>query len=232
MRSNTLSLRPTGSAARAGDRVEAVRPGVAGDRAVPGVAHAVRAREEVVDREVLGRVVAHRQRAPLLGRLLLADEVLDEPAVAVRELLGDRGRPVLGVEALVERLPRPVERGLAGPERKHRDPLPAVVLVPLVAVQPVHVRQPVALQVAEHVVERSVLHHQDDDVVDLPQVRESSVRAQRRRAGSSFGSAGSRGTHCRTFPIQGLLIEDVPVSRNTPDQTSPRCRIVQRTAFT
>ena len=68
-----------------GERVEAVGPGVAGDGAMPGVADAVAAGEEVVEGQVGGVVVAHRQGAPLGWRLLFADEVLDEAAVSIGE---------------------------------------------------------------------------------------------------------------------------------------------------
>jgi hypothetical protein len=53
---------------------------------------------------------------------------------------------------------------------------PCRVLVPHRGLEPVHLRvDPLELQVPEHVVERPVLHHQDDHVVDLPEVRRTRV---------------------------------------------------------
>jgi hypothetical protein len=125
------------------------------------VADAELAGQELVDRQVLGRVVRHHEPGVGASRLPRLHEVRDEAAAVVRQLLVDAPAGVARVLRLLHRRPR---------RRVH--------VVGLTAVLVAH-RERRALDVgaalldrqeAEHVVERPVLHHQDDDVVDLAEV--------------------------------------------------------------
>ena len=155
----------------AGERVEAVRPRVAGERREPAVADQERLREVVVDGERVGVVVADDDLRVGDVRVLLR-EVLDEAARVALQLLVDAVGRVARVVGLVERRPL---------ELVHRVRL-AGVLVLHPGLQAVDVVAPaLEAQVAEHVVEGAVLEHEHDEVLDLREVLEVGgvVRAAR-----------------------------------------------------
>jgi hypothetical protein len=133
----------------------------------------------VVGGQVLGRVVAHRDHPEVLADLVLGlaalDEGLHEAAVEevarpVADLDLDAVLGVVGVKALAQRLAGPLDGVGVGVERGDRDPAPVGGEVVLLAGQAVDVGHAVAGEVAEHVIERAVLHHHDDDVLDPGQV--------------------------------------------------------------
>ena len=154
-------------------RVQPIRPGRARHRAEPAVADHELAREMVVHGQLAPVVVAHHHVAEL--RLLpLLGEVRDEAAHVVAHLL--------------RRAPAAVARVLV---LRQRGSLQVADLVLLASVGVRHARlQPVDVrslglerEVPEHVVEGAVLEHEDDDVVDLAEVREIGVgRRDRSRA--------------------------------------------------
>jgi hypothetical protein len=76
---------------------------------------------------------------------------------------------VIGVERLLERLPLPLDPVRLRVESAHADLVAVSVEVELAPREPVDLRHPVTLQVSEHVVERAVLHHHHDDVLEPPQ---------------------------------------------------------------
>src|SRR3954466_3638847 len=80
-------------------------------------------------------------------------------------------RRVVGVQALLQRLTRPLDDVRFGVERVHPDLAAVLVVVDLRAGQTVHVGHLIALEVAKHVIERAVLHHHDDDVLERAQPR-------------------------------------------------------------
>ena len=134
----------------------------------------------VVGRQVAAVVVAHDDVDELRLRALLR-EVGDEAAHVVRDLLGDAGAAVAGILVLRERGPLQV---------------PDLVRLALVAVrharlQAVDVGPPrFEAEVPEHVVERPVLEHEHDDVVDLAEVGEGRVGR-----GRHVGRRASRPSH-------------------------------------
>ena len=149
----------------AAERVEPVRPRRAWDRAVPAIADGKLARQMVVRRQVAAVVVAH-DHVDELRLLALLREVGDEAAHVVADLLGDARAAVAGILVLRERCPLEV------PD--------LVVLAPIdvrhARLQPVDVGPPrFERQIPEHVVERPVLEHEHDDVVDLAEVGEGRV---------------------------------------------------------
>ena len=140
------------------------------------VADAEVGREVVVDRELRGGVVGHhRPRRVALQRRLRARRpvVLGEPAHrAAGDLLLDVDVPVPRILRLDQRRAlRPVHRPALA-VRLVRQPLAQTLQIGAAAVD---------REVAQHVVERPVLHHQDDDVVDLG----DKVAADRHRPGQS-----------------------------------------------
>jgi len=143
----------------AGDGVEPIREGRAAYRAEPAVADAEPPREKVVDRKLLAVVVAHDDdrldRARICSRL---DVVGGEAAVPARELLVHARARVARVLLLCEGRPLEPEDGVRA----------TVVLVRHAVAQAVDV-EPVLLEVevAKHVVERAVLEHEHDHVLDV-----------------------------------------------------------------
>jgi hypothetical protein len=126
----------------------------------------------VVDREVASVVVAH-DHVHELRLLAFLREVGDESAHVPAHLLGDAGAAVARILVL-----------------RQRRPLEVANLVRLAAVDVCHARLqavdvgPAGLdrQVAEHVVERAVLEHEHDDVVDLAEVLKGRVGGRGRGA--------------------------------------------------
>ena len=145
----------------AGGGVAAVRHGRARYGAEPVVADAELAREEVVDGQMRGRVVRHHDAGVGAAALAGLHEVRDEAAGVARELLVHAPARVARVLRLGHRRPRRRVDGerLAAIVVLHRERRPLDVGASLLD-----------RQEAEHVVERPVLHHQDDDVVDLAEV--------------------------------------------------------------
>ena len=95
----------------AGKGIEPVRPCITGNRAMPGVTDAEVAGEVVVDRDVFGGVVAHRDDPKITSDLVLGvaalDECLDESthwciAVAATDLCLDPNLGVVGIELLLQ----------------------------------------------------------------------------------------------------------------------------------
>jgi hypothetical protein len=102
----------------------------------------------------------------------VAGEVGDEPAAVVAELLVDTRARVIGILCLAG------ERG-APAERMHRMRRAVRRDVGLPAGEPVYVVATVERQVSEHVVERAVLEHQHDYVLDLLKILHARVNAHR-----------------------------------------------------
>jgi len=148
----------------------------------------------VVDGQVAAVVVAHHDVDELRLRAALR-KVGDEAAHVVRDLLGDAGAAVAWV--LVLRQGRTLE-------------VPNLVALALVAVrharlQAVDVRAgALEAEVAEHVVERAVLEHEDDDVLDLLQVGRGFV-GDRLDVGRPGGRSLRRGTLLRRSSLSGHL---------------------------
>ena len=165
----------------AGRRVAAIRHRRARDGTEPVVADAELAREEVVDGQMFRRVVRHHDAGVGAAALAGLHEVRDEAAAVVGELLVHAPTRVARVLRLGHRRSRRrmnVER-LAAILVLHRRRGPLDVFAALVD-----------REEAEHVVERPVLHHQDDDVVDLAEVV------------VGLGHARTRGADCAAVRIR------------------------------
>ncbi len=144
------------------------------------VAHAVVAGEVVVYGQFPAVVVAHHKTR--IGLWMSGDEIRYEATVVVLELAVHITPAVFWVEPFQ---PRATERvhGIGAP----------VVLVNHARLQSLHLgHNTVELQVAEHVVERAILHHQNYDVIDLAEVPAART-SQRNPARSLFGQARPEG---------------------------------------
>ena len=123
----------------------------------------------VVHRQVPVCVVAHHIAGMHLGRAApLVHVGLDKAAVLVLQLVVDRAATVRRVLRLGQLRHRQLVHTEAQPVVLRELPATVVVDVCHPRLQSVQLR-PAALQtqIAEHVIERAVFHHQHDDVLDL-----------------------------------------------------------------
>ena len=149
---------------RARDRVKAVRLRRPGDRRMPVVADAVLPGEQVEDRQFGGVVIPH-DPAEIARRDFR--EVRHESRVPARYL----------IVHVFPRMPRIVFEDGAGQARRRVGH--AAVRVGFRAGEAVDGKHILEPQVPEHVVERPVLQHQNDDVLDLIESRHSFTRIAR-----------------------------------------------------
>ena len=144
------------------------------------VAHAVVASKVVVYGQFLAVVVTHHKARVRLWAS--GSEIRYEATVVVPELAIHMTPAMFGIE--------PFQPGAT--ERVHGIGAP-VVLVGHARFQPLHLgHHAVQLQIAQHVVERAVLHHQNDDVIDLAEVP-SARTSQRNPALPLFRQARPEG---------------------------------------
>src|SRR5215218_3592396 len=146
----------------AGHGVEPVRPGSARYRTEPAIAHAKVLRQVVVNRYLLGGVVTHDNRRVCYVRMR-GGKVLNEATVFVRELLRNTPSVVTGVLRPGECCPL---------ERLYLTFLAVVPVEEMFVLRGLHAVDIVALQleVAQHLVERSILQHKYDEVLSFVQV--------------------------------------------------------------
>ena len=121
----------------------------------------------VVHRQVPVGVVAHHVAGMHLGRAASLVHVgLDKAAVLVLQLVVDRAATVRGILRFGQLRHRQLVHTETEPVVLRE--LPAVIVVDVrhPRLQPVQLRTPARQpQISEHVIERAVLHHQDDDVI-------------------------------------------------------------------
>jgi len=103
---------------------------------------------------------------------------------------------MIGVQALLQRFADALDLVGLGIEGMHLDDVAVGIEVELVAGQPVDILHPFQRQVAEHVVERPVFHHHDDDVLKSAQPLEV-VWVHRRHVSLR------QGRRCTPEPIPG-----------------------------
>ena len=155
----------------AADGIQAVRPGGARHRTVAAVADAELAREKVIHRQVGAIVIAHHQaRIGVIGMGLRV--VADEAAIIVLQLARHRGPRMAGILAGRQCSALQMVDGIGH----------ASVHVDVFAAQAVDLRAPAfQAQVAQHMVEGTVFHHQHDDMVDARQLAVCHVSSGRRQ---------------------------------------------------
>jgi hypothetical protein len=147
----------------AAQRVQAVRPGRPRDRAEPAITDGKLTGQMIVDRDVRAAVVTHdRRRVCVLGlEALQRRGVAGRKAihVAAANLHVDCTGGVVGVLGN-DRRAQMVDR-IRAALMLVGQPFPQAIDVTTATLK---------RQIAEHVVEGAILHHQDDDVVDLLKV--------------------------------------------------------------
>ena len=160
-----LGLVVAAAVGASGQRVQAVGPGGAGDGAVPAVADAEVLREMVVDGEVGVVVVVHDHARIGIGHVATRQRVRKARGEAVHRAAADLkvglSGGVIGIPVGIGdvRGRRVRDRILLAVRRVRHLGLEAVDVVAAVFER----------EVPEHVVERPVLQHQHDDVLDLVQ---------------------------------------------------------------
>ena len=172
----------------AGQRIQAVGPGGAGNGAVPAVAHAEVLGQVVVDGEIRAVVVLHDHARIGVGDVAALERVSEarrEPVhLAAADLKVGLGRGVVGIPVRIRDVSgrRVRDRILLAVRRVRHPRLEAVDFVAAVLER----------QVAEHVVKRPVLQHQHDDVLDVLQTAALFRLAHRLHAPSRDRGCGRR----------------------------------------
>ena len=140
-----------------GHGVQSIRPGRSRRGAKPAITNAEISRQMIVHRQILGVVITHDFAG--IGGGIFFRKVADEPAVAVAELLGDVAGFMPGVFF-------------------HSCRIETANFIFLAVILVEHfIRQAIdffaaglELQIAEHVIEGTILQHEHDDMIDLAQV--------------------------------------------------------------
>ena len=185
----------------AADRIQAVGPGGARHGTVAAVADAELLRQEIIHGQVGRIVVTHHQVDVGVARMRLRI-VVDEAAVIVLQLLRHRQARMRRV------LLRAEGRALQMVHRIRH----ARVQVGMTGLQAIDVGAPTfQAQVAQHVVERAVFHHQHDDMLDARQIfrRICIERTLTCSCGSNHGNSPAAHTGAATLvrPGQARLVQ-------------------------
>jgi hypothetical protein len=167
----------------AADRVQPVGPGRAGHRAEPAIAHRELPGEVIVDRDIGGVVITHHaRRIPILNAAARerAGKARGETVHrAAADLQINRAGRVIGI--IGNRRAAEVMDGIAVP----------VVLVGELWTQTIDITAAtLKRQIPEHVIERAVLEHQNDDVVDLRQVGHANLLSHHTAFAAASGDRG------------------------------------------
>ncbi|MNS93810.1 hypothetical protein D3C72_1280060 [compost metagenome] len=184
----------------AADGIQAVGPGGARHRTVAAVANAELLRQEIVHGQVGTIVVAHYQADVGVARMRLRI-IADKAAIIVLQLLRHRHARMRRVLLRAKGRAPQMMHGVAH-ARMH---------VGMTGLQAVDVGAPAfQAQVAEHVIERSVFHHQHDDMVDARQVSQAMhIKSTLTSCGSNHRNSPAAHTVAATLvrPGQASMVQ-------------------------